>query len=66
MKAIDKQYITNEKNERVAVQVDIRTFERMEQLLEDYALGKFMDKDDSEKLNLEEAKSYYNRLKKAD
>ncbi|MCB0496126.1 MAG: hypothetical protein KDC79_08305 [Cyclobacteriaceae bacterium] len=66
MKAIDKQYITNEKNERIAVQVEIKTFEKMEQLLEDYALGKYLDEDDSEKLTAEEAKTYYNQLKKAD
>ncbi|TAL43799.1 MAG: hypothetical protein EPN89_15090 [Methylovulum sp.] len=61
---INKQYIVNEANQRVAVQLDIATFEKIENVLENYALAKLMVEDDSESLNLEEAKEYYTGLDK--
>ncbi len=45
---IKKTYLTDEKKRPVAVQVDIETFEKIEQLLEDYALGKLIEENDSE------------------
>jgi hypothetical protein len=57
---IKKQYVTNENNEAVAVQLDLETFEKMERLLEDYALGKMIEEEEaSPHLSLEEAKAYY-------
>lgn len=62
---IKKTYLTDENKRPVAVQVDIKTFEKMEQLLEDYALGKFIEENDPEEnLSLNEAQEYYNQLKK--
>ena len=40
---IKKTYVTDSKNRPLAVQVDIKTFERIEQVLEDYALGKLIE-----------------------
>jgi hypothetical protein len=66
MLEIKKQYIINESNKKVAVQLDIQTFEKIEQLLEDYALGQLIKENDSnEFLNLNEAREYYTKLKKA-
>jgi hypothetical protein len=64
MLKIKKTYLTDEKNRPLAVQIDIKTFERMEQLLEDYALGRLIEENDSgENLSIEEAKAYYKKLK---
>jgi hypothetical protein len=64
MLKIKKTYLTDEKNKPLAVQIDIKTFERMEQLLEDYALGRLIEENNSrENLSIEEAKTYYKKLK---
>ena len=39
---IKRQYIVDEQNRRVAVQVDIKTFEQIEEVLENYALSRLM------------------------
>lgn len=60
---IKKTYVTDNKKRPVAVQVDIQTFEKMEQLLEDYALGQFISENDPEDvLSVAEAKAYYESL----
>ena len=38
MEMIRKQYIVDEKNRRVAVQIPIDVFERLEEILENYGL----------------------------
>ncbi len=43
---IKKTYITVSKNKPLAVQVDIKTFERIERVLENYALGKLIEEND--------------------
>ncbi len=66
MLTIKKKYIVNESDEKIAVQVDIKTFERIEKLLEDYVLGEVMKKNSiKERLELKQAKAYYARLKKS-
>ena len=63
MLKIRKIYVTDEKKRPLAVQIDIKTFERMEQLLEDYALGRLIEQNDpGDNLSLEEAKGYYKQL----
>ena len=63
MLEIKKTYVTDSKKRPVAVQVDIQTFEKMEQLLEDYALDQFIGKNDPEDiLSVAEAKAYYESL----
>lgn len=65
MLRIKKLYITDENQRPVAVQVDIHDFERMEQIIEDYALGKFIEENNpKENLSLNEAKEYYKKLNK--
>lgn len=65
MEAIKKQYIVNENQERIAVQIDIADFEKIERILEDYALGKLMEENDlSENLDLQEARKLYDQLDK--
>ena len=66
MEAIKKKYIVDEDQRKIAVQIDIDDFEKIEQILEDYALGKLMEENDpSEKLDLQDAKKFYDQLDKA-
>jgi hypothetical protein len=65
MLSIKKLYLTDENQRPVAVQIGIHDFEKMEQIIEDYALGKFIGENDpKENLSLNEAKEYYQRLNK--
>ena len=67
MEAIKKQYIVDENNNKVAVQLDLKTFEKIEDIMENYALFKLMNEDgDEELLDLESAKEYYSKLDKKD
>ena len=62
---IDRQYIVDDKNRKLAVQVSIETFEKMEEALENYALYQLMnEKDDDEILSVAEAKGFYGDLTK--
>lgn len=64
---IKRQYIIDEENHKIAVQLDIKTFEKIEDLLENYALYRLMeDAEDDETFDLESAKDFYAGLKKAD
>jgi len=66
MLTIKRKYIIDENDQKVAVQLDIETFQKIEQVLEDYALGELIKKNKPEdNLSLEEAKAYYKNLKKA-
>jgi hypothetical protein len=60
---IKKTFVIDSKKRPIAVQVDIQTFEKMEQLLEDYALGQFIGENDTDDvLSVAEAKAYYESL----
>ena len=51
---------------KVAVQIDIGTFEKIENILEDHGLFKLIQEDnEKEYLNLSEAKEFYKGLDKA-
>ena len=66
METIRKQYIIDEQNEKIAVQLPIKTFEKIEEILENYALFQLMKENEGEEtLNINKAKSYYNKLEKA-
>lgn len=66
MEGIKKKYIVDENQNKVAVQIDIADFEKIEQILEDYALGQLMKENDaSENLDLQQAKKFYDQLDKA-
>ncbi len=66
METIDRQYIVDEQNRRIAVQIPIETFEKLEEILENYALVQLMEENEGEEtLSAQDAKSYYDRLEKA-
>ncbi|MCX8103191.1 MAG: hypothetical protein N3E42_01940 [Candidatus Bipolaricaulota bacterium] len=66
MTKIRKQFVVNERNEPVAVLLDLETFRQIEQLLEDYALGQSIRAvEDEPALAHEAARQRYARLKKA-
>lgn len=63
MLEIKKQFVVNEKSQKVAVQIDIDTFEKIEELLENYVLAqKMKEAAEDESLELQVAKTYYKQL----
>ncbi len=61
---LQPNYIVDNHNHKIAVQLDIKTYEKITDVLEDYALFKFMDENkDDEKLSLKDAKTLYASLK---
>ena len=46
METIDKQYIVDEQNRRIAVQIPIETFKKLEEILENYALVQLMEENE--------------------
>lgn len=61
---IKKRYILNERQEPVEVAIDLATFRKIEDLLEDILFGRILEKAKEEKpLSLEEVKRRYNKLK---
>jgi hypothetical protein len=66
MEAIKKKYLVNEKNQKIGVQLDIETFHKMEEILENYALFKLMNENDSDdRLDIVQARKFYGSLEKA-
>ena len=64
---VKKKYIVDEQNRRIAVQIDIEAFEKIEEILENYALVQLMKENDGdETLDPKQAKAYYQTLEKAD
>ena len=62
---IKKEYIITDDNKKKAVLIDIETFEKIEQILENYGLGKYMEEVKGEDaLSLSDATAYYETLKK--
>jgi hypothetical protein len=62
---LQPNYIVDNHNHKIAVQLDIKTYEKITDVLEDYALFKFMDENkDDEKLSLKDARALYTSLKK--
>jgi len=62
---LQPNYIVDNHNHKIAVQLDIKTYEKITDVLEDYALFKFMDENkDDEKLSLKDARELYASLKK--
>ncbi len=48
MTIIQKQYIVDEKDRKIAVQIDLETFEKIEEILENYALVQLMQENTDE------------------
>jgi RelB antitoxin of RelBE toxin-antitoxin system len=66
MLEIKKKYVVDEQDRRVAVQIDLETFARIEEVLEDFALARWItDAQDEPALSPEAAKEYYDSLDKA-
>ena len=64
MTAIPRKYITDAKNQKQAVIVDLETFNRRESIIEDNGLAKFMEEaEEDETLTVHEAKKHYRSLK---
>lgn len=62
---LQPNYIVDNHNHKIAVQLDIETYDKITDVLENYALFKLMDENkDDEKLSLKDAKAYYTSLKK--
>ena len=60
MLQIKKKYLTDENNNVIAVHLDIDTFRKIEQILEDFALGKLIEEnDEKDNLTQDEALRYY-------
>ncbi len=67
MEIIKKKYIVDEDQNKIAVQITISDFEKIEQTLEDFALIKIIEENDhSENLTVQEAKNFYRNLDKSE
>ena len=67
MDTINKQYIIDENNKKIGVQLDLKTFKQIEEVMENYALFLLMKEDGEDKLlGLEDAQEYYAKLEKED
>jgi hypothetical protein len=67
MTDIPRRYIVDEHDKRIAVQLDIETFEKIEELIENYGLAGLMKQSEGdEKLSLSETKAFYQSLDKAE
>ena len=63
MVQLKPNYVT-QGNKKVAVQLNIKTYEKIEEILENYSLYHLMEDEGGDVLKLEEAKAYYRKLKK--
>ena len=62
---IKKEYVITDDNKKRAVLIDVETFEKIEEILESYGQGKYMEEIEGEEiLSLRDARSYYGTLKK--
>ena len=60
---LERRYIVDENNQKIAVQLDIETFEKIENILENHAFYQLMlENSDEEELNLEDAIKHYKHL----
>jgi len=67
MLELHKNYILDENQRPIAVQIPIAEFEKIEEILEDYGLAKLMEEVQEEKpLSKDEALKYYQSLKNKD
>ena len=67
MNFIKKKYVYDRQHRKIAVQLPLETFEKIEEILEDFGLAGLMkENEDKEKFTLSEAKEYYAHLKKID
>ena len=61
---INPNYIVDNQNHKIAVQLDINTYNQITETLENFALYKLMEEDkENEVLSLKDAREYYKSLK---
>jgi len=61
---INPNYIVDNQNHKIAVQLDIDTYNQITETLENFALYKLMEENnDNEILSLKDAREYYKSLK---
>jgi len=66
MLEIKKRYVVDEQDRRVAVQIDLETFAKIEEALEDFALAHWItDAQEETALGPDAAKEYYHSLDKS-
>lgn len=58
MLQINKNYVLDQNNQRVAVQISLAEFEQIEEILENYGLSKMMEQVEEEYLNKNNALKY--------
>ncbi|MEH1837648.1 MAG: hypothetical protein V7L20_02505 [Nostoc sp.] len=64
MLEVNKNYVIDENQQPIAVQIPIAEFEKIEEILENYGLAKLMEEVEEEKpLSKDEALKYYQSLK---
>jgi len=64
MLELHKNYVLDENQQPIAVQIPIAEFKKIEEILEDYGLAKLMEEiQDEERLSKDEALKYYESLK---
>ncbi|MBT9149774.1 MAG: hypothetical protein AAGB97_01045 [Dehalococcoidia bacterium] len=64
MLEIPKKVVVDENQKPVAVQIPIKEYERIEEIIENYGLSKLMDEVEcEERLSVEDSKKYYQSLK---
>ena len=62
---LHKNYVLDENNKPVAVQLPIEEFNKLESIIEDYGLNKLIEETDKEEsLSFDDAKKYYDTLNK--
>jgi hypothetical protein len=65
MLEMTKEYVVTADNRKRAVVIDIETFEKVEEILESFGLGRYMEEvEDEAVLSPESARQYYNSLNK--
>ncbi len=64
---LPRTYLVDEHNHKIAVQLDLTVFEKIEEVLENYALVQLMteEAEDETLFELEEARAYYQELPKS-
>ncbi len=66
MLEIKKRYVVDEEDRRVAVQIDLETFAKIEEVLEDHALARWItEAQDEPALGVDAAREFYASLNKA-
>lgn len=64
MLKIHKSIVLDESKNPIAVQIPIKEFEKLEEIIENYGLSKLIDEvSHDEQLSAKEAKKYYQSLK---